>query len=149
MHPTHEFKRHKRGGGGGEANVVSYENTPARYVARKGVRGTGEEEDETRNEQIEADTDRGIKEEGEGERGVRDGMDATQYADGLSGILAHSLSWGRAAKYLRIVTIATPFRPLLPRPTHPTPFDTMEWVNAIDSRAQGAWVEAAPTAATV
>lgn len=80
MHPTHEFKRHKRGGGGGEANVVSYENTPARYVARKGVRGTGEEEDETRNEQIEADTDRGIKEEGEGERGVRDGMDATQYA---------------------------------------------------------------------
>lgn len=79
-------------------------------------------------------------------------MDATtQYADGLSGILAPSLSWGRAAKYLRIVTIATPFRlplPLpLPRPTHPTPFDTMEWVNAIDSRAQGAWVEAAPTAA--
>lgn len=93
------------------------------------------EEGETRNEQIEADTDRGIKREpekrrnGEGERGLRDGMDATQYADGLSGILAASLSWGRAAKYLRIVTIATPLHPLLLRPMghppHPFWYDGM------------------------
>jgi len=89
------------------------------------------------------------------ERGVRDGMDAAQYADGLSGILAPSLSWGRAAKYLRIVTIATPLRPPPPppspdqQPPTPAPFDRVEWVNAIDSRAQGAWAEAAATTATV
>jgi len=87
------------------------------------------------------------------ERGVRDGMDAAQYADGLSGILAPSLSWGRAAKYLRIVTIATPLRPPPPSPDQqpptPAPFDRVEWVNAIDSRAQGAWAEAAATTATV
>jgi len=88
------------------------------------------------------------------ERGVRDGMDAAQYADGLSGILAPSLSWGRTAKYLRIVTIATPLRPPPPsspdqQPPTQAPFDRVEWVNAIDSRAQGAWAEAAATTATV
>jgi len=85
---------------------------------------------------------------------VRDGMDAAQYADGLSGILAPSLSWGRTAKYLRIVTIATPLRPPPPpspdqQPPTQAPFDRVEWVNAIDSRAQGAWAEAAATTATV
>lgn len=34
--------------------------------------------------------------------------------------------------------------PFAPSPSfdHLTPFDKMEWVNAIDSRAQGGWIEA-------
>ncbi|KAK1137529.1 hypothetical protein K0M31_002034 [Melipona bicolor] len=113
------------------------------------------EEGETRNEQIEADTDRGIKREPE-KQGRRKGVCAM-------GWMLHSTRTVLAVSWLprcpggeRLNTSGLLLLPPLctlssfaQRATHLTPFDRMEWVNAIDSRAQGAWVEAAPTAATV